>query len=42
MKTLLEHVELANYNRGLVNWKVDEQVYREFVLSAQILVPGLC
>ncbi len=36
LKTLLEHVELANYNRELINWKLDEQVYREFVLSPQI------
>ena len=36
LKTLLEHVELAHYNRELINWKLDEQVYREFVLSAQI------
>ena len=33
LKTLLEHVELAHYNRELVNWKLDDQVYREFVLS---------
>ena len=33
LKTLLEHVELAHYNRELINWKLDEQVYREFVLS---------
>jgi predicted esterase len=36
LKTLLEHAELAHYNRELINWKLDEQVYREFVLSAQI------
>jgi dienelactone hydrolase len=36
LKTLLTHVELANYNRQLINWKLDEQVYRDFVLSAQI------
>lgn len=36
LRTLLTHVELANYNRGLVNWKLDDQVYREFVLSPQI------
>jgi hypothetical protein len=33
---LLEHVELAHYNRELVNWKLGDAVYREFVLSAQI------
>jgi hypothetical protein len=33
---LLEQVELANYNRELVNWKLDDQLYREFVLSPQI------
>ncbi len=36
LKILLEHVELANYNRELVNWKLDDQVYREFVLSPEI------
>jgi hypothetical protein len=33
LKVLLEHVALANYNRALVNWKLDDEVYREFVLS---------
>ena len=36
LKRLLEHVELANYNRELINWKLDEQVYRQFVLSPEI------
>ena len=36
LKLLLEHVELANYNRELINWKLDEQAYREFVLSPEI------
>jgi len=36
LRALLEQVELANYNRRLVNWKLDDEVYREFVLSAQI------
>lgn len=36
LKTLLQHVELANYNRELINWKLDDEVYREFVLSAQV------
>ncbi|MFM2296034.1 MAG: O-Antigen ligase, partial [Verrucomicrobiota bacterium] len=36
LRDLLTHVELAGYNRGLVNWTVDEQVYREFVLSPNI------
>ena len=36
LKTLLEHVELARYNRELINWKLDDQVYREFVLSPLI------
>ena len=36
LKTLLQHVELANYNRELVNWKLDDDIYRQFVLSAQI------
>jgi hypothetical protein len=42
LKTLLTHVELANYNRELVNWKLEDQVYREFVLSPEIVPsPGL-
>ena len=36
MKLLLEHVELANYNRELINWKLDEQMYWQFVLSPEI------
>jgi hypothetical protein len=40
LKTLLEHVELARYNRELVNWKLDEQTYQQFVLSAQIDPPA--
>jgi acetyl esterase/lipase len=32
----LEHVELASYNRKLVNWSVDDQFYRDFVLSPVI------
>ena len=33
VKALLEELELAGYNRGLVNWKVDDGLYREFVVS---------
>jgi len=36
LKLLLEHVELANYNRELINWKLDEQMYQQFVLSPEI------
>ncbi len=36
LKTLLQHVELANYNRELVNWKLEDQIYRKFVLSLAI------
>ena len=36
LKILLEHVELANYNRELINWKLDEQMYWQFVLSPEI------
>ncbi len=36
LKILLTHVELANYNRELVNWKLDDVIYREFVLSPVI------
>ena len=33
LKTLLTHVELAGYNRELINWQLDDKVYREHVLS---------
>lgn len=36
LKILLEHVQLANYNRELINWKLDEETYRDFVLSPLI------
>ena len=39
LKTLLQHAHLANYNRTLVNWKLEDQLYREFVLSPEIGFP---
>jgi hypothetical protein len=33
---LLNHVHLANYNRQLIAWKVDDAAYRDFVLSPLI------
>jgi dienelactone hydrolase len=36
LKTILEHVELANYNRNSVNWQVDDKMYQDFVLSPVI------
>ncbi len=33
LKTLLEHIELAGYNRELINWQLDDKLYRDFVLS---------
>jgi hypothetical protein len=33
LKVLLDHVELANYNRELVNWQVDDKIYQNYVLS---------
>ena len=36
LKTLLEHVELANYNRELINWQLDDKMYRDYVLSPAI------
>ena len=36
LKTLLEHVELACYNRELINWQLDEKSYQDFVLSPGI------
>jgi hypothetical protein len=37
--TLLEHAHLARYNRGLVNWMLEDADYREFVLSP-VIEPG--
>jgi O-antigen ligase len=36
VRVLLDHAELANYNRSLVEWKLEEEIYRKFVLSPQI------
>jgi pimeloyl-ACP methyl ester carboxylesterase len=36
LKTLLDHVELAGYNRELINWQLDDKVYRDYVLSPVI------
>jgi predicted esterase len=36
LKTLLTHVELAGYNRELINWKLNDAMYRDFVLSPVI------
>jgi hypothetical protein len=36
LKVLLEHVRLAHYNRQLINWKLDDTIYQEFVLSPVI------
>lgn len=40
LKALLEHLELANYNRGLVSWPCDDEVFREYVLSPEIAARG--
>jgi len=36
LRSLLEHVDLANYNRRLINWKLDDSTYRAYVLSPAI------
>ena len=36
LKVLIENVRLANYNRQLINWKLDDNIYQEFVLSPTI------
>lgn len=36
LKTLLDHVELSGYNRELINWQLDDKIYRDFVLSPVI------
>lgn len=36
LRVLLTHVELADYNRELINWQLDEEHYRNYVLSPVI------
>jgi hypothetical protein len=36
LKVLLDHVELANYNRDLVSWQEDDKIYQNYVLSPVI------
>ena len=36
LKTLLENTELAGYNRELINWQLDDKIYRDYVLSPVI------
>jgi len=36
LNTLLEHLELADYNRQLVSWKLEDSHFRNFVLLPQI------
>ena len=36
LQILLTDVELANYNRELINWQVDEKHYRDYMLSPAI------
>ena len=36
LNNILVNVDLANYNRQLVNWKLDNQLYREYVLTPMI------
>lgn len=36
LKTVLEHAELAGYNRELINWQLGDKLYRDFVLSPVI------
>jgi hypothetical protein len=33
LEILLTHVELAHYNRELINWQLDDKIYRDYVLS---------
>jgi dienelactone hydrolase len=36
LNTLLEHTELASYNRELINWRLNDNMYRDYVLSPAI------
>jgi dienelactone hydrolase len=33
IRALLDNVELADYNRKVINWKIDDNLYQQFVLS---------
>ena len=35
---LLQHASLANYNRQLINWSIDDEIYREYVLWPNVFV----
>jgi hypothetical protein len=36
LRPLLQHASLANYNRQLINWKLDDATYRDYVLNPLI------
>jgi O-antigen ligase len=36
LRVLLQHASLANYNRELINWKLEDHIYREYVLTPTI------
>lgn len=36
LRPLLQHTSLANYNRHLINWRLDQQIYRDYVLNPLI------
>lgn len=36
LKILLQHASIANYNRQIVNWELDNETYRNYVLSPTI------
>jgi predicted esterase len=38
--TLLDHVELAGYNREIINWQMDQKIYQNYVLSPTITGGG--
>jgi hypothetical protein len=42
LKILLEHVDLANYNRQLVNWQLDDKIYQDYVLSPVLELSTNC
>ena len=36
LQSLLTHIELASYNRELINWQLDEKIYQNYVLLPSI------
>jgi transglutaminase-like putative cysteine protease len=34
--SIVEHAHLAQYNRQIINWQIDESIYRDYVLDPRV------